>query len=84
MDIVTLLIWVAVGAFAGWVASMIMKTDAQQGALMNIVVGIVGVFLGRWLLSFVGVAYSASWLWNAVVGILGAVVLLWVVSLIRK
>lgn len=84
MDIVTLLIWVAVGAFAGWVASMIMKTDAQQGALMNIVVGIVGVFLGRWLLSFVGVAYSASWLWNAVVGIFGAVVLLWVVALVRK
>jgi len=80
---VSFIVWIALGAFAGWVASMIMKTDAQQGALMNIVVGIIGAFIGGWLMSFAGVAYSGMF-WSTAVAILGAVVLLWVVSLVRK
>ena len=46
-----LLIWLVVGGVIGWIASMIMRTDAQQGMLLNIVVGIVGAMLGGWLIS---------------------------------
>ena len=46
-----IIIWLIVGGIVGWVASLIMRTDAQQGVLLNIVVGIVGAFLGGWLLS---------------------------------
>ena len=43
------IIWLVVGGLIGWVASMIMKTDAQQGVILNVVVGIVGSMLGGWL-----------------------------------
>ena len=46
-----IIIWLIVGGLVGWVASLIMRTNAQQGILLNIVVGIVGAFLGGWLLS---------------------------------
>ena len=41
-----IILWILFGALVGWVASLIMKTDAQQGALMNIIVGVVGAVLG--------------------------------------
>ena len=45
------LIWLIVGGVIGWIASMIMKTDQQQGIVLNIVVGIVGAMLGGWFIS---------------------------------
>ena len=45
------IIWVVIGGLIGWVASMIMRTDAQQGLLLNVVVGIIGALLGGWLLA---------------------------------
>lgn len=46
-----IILWLIVGGVVGWLASLIMRTDAQQGVLLNIVVGIVGAFLGGLLLS---------------------------------
>ena len=46
-----LIIWLIVGGILGWLASIVMKRDAQQGVLLNVVVGIVGAFLGGFLLS---------------------------------
>ena len=46
-----LIIWLVIGGLLGWVARLIMRTDAQQGVVLNIVVGIVGALLGGWLLS---------------------------------
>lgn len=46
-----IIITLIVGALIGWIASMIMKTDAEQGAILNIVIGIVGAFLGRFIFS---------------------------------
>ena len=43
--------WIIVGGVAGWLASLFMKTDAQQGILMNIIVGIVGAFVGGFVFS---------------------------------
>eukprot|EP01036_Dinobryon_divergens_P052484 gene52484-70182_t len=45
------IIWIVIGGILGWIASMIMRTNAQQGLLMNVVVGIVGALLGGWLLA---------------------------------
>ena len=44
-----IIVWLVVGGIIGWIASMIMRTDGQQGIFLNIVVGIVGAFLGGWL-----------------------------------
>ncbi len=45
------LIWLIVGGIVGWLASLIMRTDAQQGILLNVVVGIIGAFIGGWVVS---------------------------------
>ena len=82
------IIWLVVGGLIGWVASMIMRTDGQQGIFLNIIVGIIGAFLGGWLISpLVGVptinqnAFSVGAL---VVSLLGAVILLAIVNLFRR
>ncbi len=46
-----LIIWLVVGGVIRWLASLVMKTDAQQGMFLNVVVGIVGALIGGWLLS---------------------------------
>ena len=48
---VNFIVWLIVGGLIGWVASMIMRTNGQQGTLLNIVVGIVGAFVAGWLLT---------------------------------
>ena len=82
------IIWLIVGGLIGWVASMIMKTDAQQGMLLNIIVGIVGAFLGGWLISplvGVGTINQNNFSFPALlVSLAGAVALLAVVKLIRR
>ena len=82
------IIWLIVGGLIGWVASMIMRTDGQQGVILNVVVGIVGAFLGGWFISpLVGVgtinqgAFSVGAL---VVSLIGAVILLAIVNLVRR
>lgn len=82
------LIWIVIGGILGWLASLVMKTDAQQGMFLNVVVGIVGAFLGGWLLApLLGTGtinqndFSVASLF---VSFLGAVVLLMVVNLFRR
>jgi uncharacterized membrane protein YeaQ/YmgE (transglycosylase-associated protein family) len=82
------IIWLVVGGLIGWVASMIMKTDAQQGIILNVVVGIVGAFIGGWLISpLLGVpsinqdTFSIGALG---VSLLGAIILLAIVNLVRR
>lgn len=79
------IIWIIVGALAGWIASMIMKTDAQMGALANIVVGIIGAFLGGWVISLFGAAPAAGELNipSILTAILGACILLAILKMVR-
>lgn len=79
MDII---IWIIVGALAGWIASMIMKTDAQMGAVANIVAGIVGAFVGGWVLGLFGVTVPEGQLNIASIltAILGAVIVIAIVK----
>jgi uncharacterized membrane protein YeaQ/YmgE (transglycosylase-associated protein family) len=83
-----LLIWLVVGGVIGWLASMIMRTDAQQGVLLNVVVGIVGAMLGGWLISpllGVGTINQNNFSIGAlVVSLVGAVILLAIVNLFRR
>ena len=47
---VNLIVWLVIGGVVGWIASMIMRTDAQQGLFLNVIVGIIGAALAGWLL----------------------------------
>jgi uncharacterized membrane protein YeaQ/YmgE (transglycosylase-associated protein family) len=78
-----LIIWLVVGGVVGWLASLVMRTDAQQGLLLNIVVGIVGAFIGSLLFGGSinsGVITVPTFLTSLV----GAIVLLGIVNLLRR
>jgi len=78
------LLWILFGGIAGWVGSMIMGTDGQQGIILNIVVGIVGAVLGGYIMNFFGVGGVSGFnLYSFLVAIVGAVVLLGIVKMIR-
>lgn len=69
--------WIILGALAGWIASMIMRTDAEQGAIGNIIVGIVGAVIGGFLMQLFGASGVSGFnLYSLIVAIGGAVVLL--------
>lgn len=79
-----LILWLIIGGVIGWLASIIMRTDAQQGIILNIVVGIVGAFLGG--LIFTGGSINAAPLTitSFLVSLVGAIVLLAIVNLVRR
>lgn len=83
-----LIIWLVVGGLIGWVASMVMRTNGQQGIVLNVVVGIVGALIGGWLLAPMFGAgtinqndFSAA---SLGVSLLGAIILLAIVNLVRR
>ena len=81
------LIWLIIGGVVGWLASLVMRTDGQQGILLNVVVGIVGAFLGGWLISplvGVGTINDGISIGSVVVSLIGAVILLAIVNLFRR
>ena len=85
---VNFIIWIIVGGILGWLASLVMRTDAQQGTLLNIVVGIVGAFLaGRVLTPLFGVGNINDGnfsLPSLLISFLGALILLAIVNLFRR
>lgn len=80
------IIWIIVGALAGWVASMIMKTDKSMGAFANIVVGIIGALLGGFVVGLFGIDVASGELSipSILTAILGAVILLAILKAVRK
>ena len=79
-----ILLWIILGGVAGWIASMIAHTDAQQGLLLNIVVGIIGAVVGGFLFNTFGESGVNGFnLYSLFVAVLGAVVLLFGVKAIR-
>jgi len=80
-----IILWIIFGGIVGWVASLIMKTDAQQGIILNIVVGIVGAVVGGWIMSFFGNSGVNSFnLYSFLVALLGAVVLIAIVKALQR
>lgn len=79
-----ILIWVVFGALAGWVGSMIMGTDGQQGLILNIVVGVMGAVIGGYVMNFFDKAGVDGFnLYSFFVAVVGAVVLLALLKFIR-
>ena len=86
---INFIVWLLVGALIGWVASMVMRTDAQQGTLLNIVVGIVGAMIGGFVVPMLGFGgsninnndFSLSGL---LVAFVGAVILLAIYNLATR
>jgi uncharacterized membrane protein YeaQ/YmgE (transglycosylase-associated protein family) len=77
------LAWLIVGALAGWLASIVMKTNGRQGLLMDIIVGIFGAFIGGFLFNQFGVSgVSGFSIWSVFVAFTGAVVLLAAIRLL--
>lgn len=77
--------WIIVGALAGWIASMIMGKNAQMGAIANIIVGIIGAFIGGFVVNLLGMGgVDGINIWSILVAILGAVILLAIVKAVQK
>lgn len=85
---INFIVWIIVGGILGWLASLVMRTDAQQGPLLNIIVGIVGAFLAGMLLTplfGIGTINQNNFSIEAMlVSLLGAVILLGIVNLFRR
>lgn len=84
--IMNIIIWLIVGALSGWIASMIMKTDASMGALANIVVGIIGAFIGGWAASLLGINVAEGTLnmTSILTAVVGACILLAILKAVRR
>lgn len=78
-----LLIWLVLGGIIGWIASLVMRTDAQQGIILNIVVGVTGVFIGA-LIFYRGEMRRPVQLESFIVALLGSILLLALINLFRR
>ncbi|MBL8550690.1 MAG: GlsB/YeaQ/YmgE family stress response membrane protein [Hyphomonadaceae bacterium] len=83
MSLETLVIWLLIGAVAGWLAGLIVK-GYGFGLLGNIVVGILGAVIGGWLLNALGVSIGAGIIGTILGAAIGAIVLLLVISVFRR
>jgi uncharacterized membrane protein YeaQ/YmgE (transglycosylase-associated protein family) len=86
---INFLLWLLFGALVGWLASLVMRTDAQQGLLLNIVVGIVGAFLGGLIFNLLGIGGTtindnSFNLGSLLVSFVGAVVLLALFNTVQR
>lgn len=82
-----IIIWLIMGGVVGWVASLIMGTDGQQGIILNIVVGIIGALIGGWLIGPLlgaGSINEGITVMSFIVSLIGAVILLAIVSLFQR
>lgn len=80
-----IILWIILGGIAGWVASIVMKTDAQQGLLFDIILGIVGAVVGGLLLNVVGQPGVTGFnLYSFLVALLGAVVVIYLGRLLHR
>lgn len=77
--------WIVIGGLAGWIASKFMNTDKEQGILANIIIGVIGAFVGGFVVNLVGGQGITGFnIWSFVVALLGSVILLWILKAIRK
>jgi uncharacterized membrane protein YeaQ/YmgE (transglycosylase-associated protein family) len=82
-----ILIWLVVGGLVGWIASIVMRTDGQQGLILNVVVGIVGALLAGFVVSpllGIGTINEGISVGTFLVSLVGAIILLAVVNLFRR
>ena len=83
------IIWLVIGGIIGWLASIVMRTDGQQGIILNVIVGIVGAFIGGFVGSALGISGanindSGLSVTSFIVSLVGAIILLAIVNLVRR
>ena len=79
------IIWLVIGGIVGWVASMIMKTDGQQGIVLNVIVGLIGAVIAGLIFGGGNINNANPLdLTNILWSLLGAVILLAIVNLVRR
>ncbi|MEO5622937.1 MAG: GlsB/YeaQ/YmgE family stress response membrane protein [Dokdonella sp.] len=83
MDATAIIIWLVIGAIAGWLAGLIVR-GYGFGLVGNIVVGIVGAFLAGWLLPTLGINLGSPMLNSIVFALIGAIILLVIIGLFRR
>lgn len=79
---VGLIVWLVVGGVVGWLASMLMRTDGQQGIILNVVVGIIGSVIASFI--FGGGINQVITVTTFIYSLIGAVILLAIVNLVRR
>ena len=81
---INFIIWLIIGGIIGWLASIVMRTDAQQGIFLNVIVGIVGAFIASLIFSGGSINNAPLTLYSFLVSLVGAVILLAIVNLVRR
>jgi uncharacterized membrane protein YeaQ/YmgE (transglycosylase-associated protein family) len=79
-----LILWLIIGGVVGWLASIIMRTDAQQGILLNVVVGVVGAFVAGLIFSGGNINNAPLTVYTFLTSLVGAIILLAIVNLFRR
>jgi uncharacterized membrane protein YeaQ/YmgE (transglycosylase-associated protein family) len=83
MDLVSIILWIVIGAVAGWIAGELMRGHGF-GLIGNIIVGIIGAFIGGWLFAALGVAPGFGIIGSLITALIGAVILLFIIGLFRR
>jgi uncharacterized membrane protein YeaQ/YmgE (transglycosylase-associated protein family) len=80
-----IILWIIFGAIAGWIASIVMKTNSSQGTITDIVLGIIGALVGGFLMGLVGKpGVSGFDVYSLVVAVIGAIVVIYVGRLLKR
>ncbi|HWB43848.1 MAG TPA: GlsB/YeaQ/YmgE family stress response membrane protein [Hyphomicrobiaceae bacterium] len=83
MAIEVLIIWLIIGAIAGWLAGLIM-TGGGFGLIGNIIIGIIGAFVAGWLLPRIGIYIGGGFIPEIINAVIGAVIILFIVGLVKR
>ena len=78
-----LVVLLIIGGVAGWLAGLILKTGGF-GIIGNVIIGVIGAFLGGWLFGILGISVGGQWAGRLVTATVGAVVLVFLIGLVRK
>jgi len=78
------ILWLVIGGVVGWLASIVMRTDAQQGIVLNVVVGIVGAFIAGLIFSGGNINNGGLSVYTFLTSLVGAIILLAIVNLVRR
>lgn len=80
----SIIAWIVLGGIAGWIGSMLMGTDASQGVILNVVVGIIGAVVGGFVFNSLGESGVTGFnFYSLAVAVVGSVIAIWVVKLMR-